>query len=263
RRQECDVLILCRGGGSLEDLWAFNDERLARTIVDSDIPIVSGVGHEVDFTIADFVADMRAPTPSAAAELITPAADDWLATYADFAQQLSVLIERKLQSSKQMLSWILKRLQHPSRKLQSQAQRMDELEFRLINAQKSVLRHHHSALATIQAQLAQHAPQTRLSQHNQWSLSLAKRLHRAIQHIFHDRQQQLAATARALEAVSPLATLGRGYAIIKKLPDNSIVRNAKDVQIGTHIEAQLGQGRIVCAVEELLPTQNLSKPKTE
>lgn len=258
RRQECDVLILCRGGGSLEDLWAFNDEPLARAIVDSAIPIVSGVGHEVDFTIADFVADMRAPTPSAAAELIVPAADDWQAIYADFAQRITLLINRKLQSGKQQLSWIVKRLQHPSRKLQSQAQRTDELEQRLVNAQKTVIRHHQGILATIQARLEQYSPRIRLSQYNQLTASIVKRLHRAMQHVYHNRQQQLAATARALEAVSPLATLGRGYAIVKKLPDETIVRKASDVQIGTYIETQLGQGKIICTVEKLLPEQNLS-----
>ena len=125
--------------------------------------------------------------------------------------------------------------------------------------QKTVLRHNQSRLATIQARLEQYSPKIRLSQHDQLTQSLVKRLHRAMQHIYHDRQQQLSATARALEAVSPLATLGRGYAIIKKLPEKTIVRKANDVQVGTHIEAQLGDGKIVCTVEELLPEQNLSK----
>lgn len=257
RRQECDVLILCRGGGSLEDLWAFNDEQLARVIAASDIPIVSGVGHEVDFTIADFVADARAPTPSAAAEMLTPSAEDWRTMFAEIASRFTGLIQRKLASGHEQLSWVAKRLQHPSRRLQIQAQRIDELEQRLTNAQKSHWRHQQHRLATLRAQLEQYSPAMRLSQYQMMTASLQKRLNRAMQHHYDDRRKQLAATVRALEAVSPLATLGRGYAIVKRLPDKTIVRQTADVQIGTHIEAQLGQGRIICAVEELQPQYNL------
>ena len=263
RRKECDVLILCRGGGSLEDLWAFNDERLARAIAASAIPVVSGVGHEVDFTIADFVADARAPTPSAAAELLTPAIDDWRDVYIGFAQRLSALINRKLRSDHQQLSWIIKRLQHPSRQLQRTAQRIDELEQRLIKSQNTALQNCQSTLAMLRARLEQYSPVIRLSQHKLVTASLSKRLYTAIQHRYQDNRLRLAATVRALEAVSPLATLGRGYAIIKKLPEKSIVRTVADVQIGTHIEAQLNQGRIICVVEELQPTHNLSKLPSE
>jgi exodeoxyribonuclease VII large subunit len=258
RRGECDALILCRGGGSLEDLWAFNDEQLARVIAASDIPIVSGIGHEVDFTIADFVADLRAPTPSAAAELLTPAAQDWWNMYAEFALRFTGLIQRKLATSQQQLSWIINRLQHPRRRLQSQAQRTDELEQRLVNAQKSNLRHQQHRLATLRAQLEQYSPLLRLNHYQMESVNLQKRLHRAMQHQYDDRCKLLAATARALEAVSPLATLGRGYAIVKKLPEQSIVRQTGDVQIGMHIETQLSQGRIISTVEELQPEYNLS-----
>jgi exodeoxyribonuclease VII large subunit len=266
RRRECDVLIVCRGGGSLEDLWAFNDEQLARVISASDIPIVSGVGHEVDFTIADFVADARAPTPSAAAEMLTPAAEDWREMFAEIASRFTGLIQRKLTTGREQLSWVTKRLQHPSRRLQSQAQRIDELEQRLINAQKSHWRHQQHRLATLRAQLEQYSPAMRLSQYQLMTTSLHTRLKRAMQHHYDDRRKHLAATVRALEAVSPLATLGRGYAIVKRLPDKSIVRQTGDVQIGTHIEAQLGQGRIICSVEELQPEynllqNNLSKPE--
>lgn len=259
RRSECDVLVLCRGGGSLEDLWAFNDEKLARTIVSSKIPVVSGVGHEVDFTIADFVADARAPTPSAAAELVTPSASDWLDLYAAFEQRLTVLMKRKLEHGKQVISWLGKRMQHPSRKLQSYAQRLDELEQRLINTQNNVLRHCRSKLATLRANLQQHSPFIHFAQYKTLLTSLVKRLQIATVHVYNDRRTQLAATVRALEAVSPLATLSRGYAIIKKRPEKSIVRNSNDVQIGTHIEAQLGQGKIICSVNEIQPDETLSK----
>jgi len=268
QRQECDVLILCRGGGSLEDLWAFNDEKLARTIVTCEIPIVSGVGHEVDFTIADFVADARAPTPSAAAELITPYAGDWLDLYAGFARRLTELIVRKLRQWQQTLSWLGKRLQHPSRKLQNYAQRVDELEQRFRNAQNTILRHSRGRLATYNAQLQKHSPLVRLAQYKMLLKALMKRLQTATVHVYNDRRKHLAATARALEAVSPLATLSRGYAIIKKLPENSVVRKSTDVKIGTHIEAQLEQGKIICAVMDLQPNETsrnetLSTPNRE
>ena len=263
RRRECDVLVLCRGGGSLENLWAFNNEKLARAIAASDIPIVSGVGHEVDFTIADFVADARAPTPSAAAELITPVASDWWNLYAGFAQRFSVLIKQKLDHRTQVLSGLSKRLQHPSRKLQNHAQRLDELEQRLIKSQNMALRHSYSKLATYKAQLQQHSPLNRLAQYNLRIASFMRRLQTATVHVCNDRKKQLAATVWALEAVSPLATLSRGYAIIKKLPDKSIVRNSMDLQIGTYIEAQLSHGIIICAVEELKPNETLSKLNRE
>jgi exodeoxyribonuclease VII large subunit len=244
-------------------LWAFNDEELARAIAASAIPVVSGVGHEVDFTIADFVADVRAPTPSAAAELITPSADDWWGVYAGYAQRLAQQIKRKLDHGNQVLSWLGKRLQHPSRTLQNHFQRLDEFEQRLINAQNMALRHSYSKLAMYKAHLQQHSPLVRLAQHKMQMTSLAKRLQTATVHVYNDRRKQLAATVRALETVSPLATLSRGYAIIKKLPEKSIVRKTTDVQIGTHIETQLSQGKIICTVKELLPNETLSNLNRE
>lgn len=261
RRQECDVLILCRGGGSLEDLWAFNNEKVARAIAASNLPVVSGVGHEVDFTIADFVADVRAPTPSAAAELVSPDIDDWLESFRSYAEQLMGLVSRKIQHGRQTLAWLNKRLQHPSRRLQLRAQRVDELEQRLIKAQNNALRHAHGKLLTLRAHLEQHSPRLRLFQYKVLTQSLVKRHWIAMEHNLEQRKKQLAATVRALEAVSPLATLSRGYAIVKKLPDKSIVRQSTDVQIGTQIEAQLRQGKIICTVEEVQHNDQLSNKK--
>jgi len=139
QRQECDVILLVRGGGSLEDLWAFNDEQLARAIFASDIPIVSGVGHEIDFTIADFVADHRAATPTAAAEAVSPCHLEWLQTLYQLKHRLAQKMQLFLQHQMQLLQHLRKRLVDPRRKLQDQAQRLDESEARLIRAMQQLL----------------------------------------------------------------------------------------------------------------------------
>lgn len=132
QRQECDVLILARGGGSLEDLWPFNEEAVARAIFDSNIPIVTGVGHEVDFTIADFVADQRCATPSSAAEWISPDIDEWQQTLKSYAYTLLQIIKTQLRQATLELQHLSKRLQHPGQRLQQQAQSLDQLEQRLL-----------------------------------------------------------------------------------------------------------------------------------
>jgi len=140
-RAECEVLILSRGGGSLEDLWAFNDERLARAILRCPIPVVTGIGHEIDFTIADFVADMRAPTPSAAAQLVVPDAGVWLHRLAQLAARFAAAARRALRSEQTRLDALLRRLQqaHPGARLLQHSQRLDELETRLRLALRSRL----------------------------------------------------------------------------------------------------------------------------
>ena len=141
RRAECDVLILARGGGSLEDLWAFNDEALARAIVASPIPIVSGIGHEIDFTIADFAADVRAPTPSAAAEIAVPDGEEWLASLARLAQRLQRGLLRRVEAQRERLRWLIGRaaLVSPSARLSQQTQRLDDLEQRMSRALRQIL----------------------------------------------------------------------------------------------------------------------------
>lgn len=248
-RADCDVLIVGRGGGSLEDLWAFNEEVVARAIRACPIPVVSAVGHEIDFTIADFAADQRAATPSAAAELVSPDRQEWLARLAQQERRLYRCVRSHLTQQQQRLGWIAKRLKHPGRRLQEIGQRLDEMEQRLVRSQRGHIRHLHARLAGARAHLARVAPLHRVQRLQARREELERRLHAAAQRQTERRGQRLAAAVRALDAVSPLATLSRGYAIVSR-PDGSIVRSYTEVEPGDRVEARLHQGHLVCRVEE-------------
>lgn len=252
QRQDCDVLIVARGGGSLEDLWAFNEEVVARAIYDCPIPIVSGVGHEIDVTIADFVADHRAATPSAAAELVSPNGEEWLQAFTKLENRLLTHVKRQHRSKAQALQWLGKRLaqQHPGRRLRDQGQRLDELEQRFHLAWRGQLRHAAARLTALTAQLRRHDPSRRLQQLQMQREHLSRRLVQVMKAALQQRRQRLAGLGRALDAVSPLATLSRGYAIVKRLPDGAIVRTAAAVNIGDRLETRVAQGRLICTVDE-------------
>jgi len=255
QRKECDVLIVARGGGSLEDLWAFNEEIVARAIYDCPIPVVSGVGHETDVTITDFVADHRAATPSAAAELVSPNGEEWLQAFTNLGNRLLTQMQRQQQTKAQTLQWLDKRLaqQHPGRRLRDQGQRLDELEQRFNHAWRGHLRHAAARLGALSAGLHRHDPSRRLEHFQLQRDILSRRLVQAMKGMFEQRRQQLSGLGRALDAVSPLATLGRGYAIVS-LPDGTIVRAAETVNIGDRVETRLAQGRLVCTVDEKYET---------
>ncbi len=251
-QQDCDVLIVARGGGSLEDLWAFNEEAVARAIYDCAIPVVSGVGHEVDVTIADFAADARAPTPTGAAELVSPDQNEWLQNLTAWEQRLTRLVVQQRRQGEQALAWLLKRLdqQHPGRRLRDQAQRLDELETRLKLAWRGQHRHATARLGNLTHQLYRHQPSQRLRQVALQQQHLAERLQLAMQHSLDNQRRQLAGITRALDAVSPLATLGRGYAIVQRLPERTVVRAATEVKVGDIVETRLARGRLLCTIDE-------------
>jgi exodeoxyribonuclease VII large subunit len=250
RRAECDVLILARGGGSLEDLWAFNDEALARAIAACPIPVVSGIGHEIDFTIADFAADVRAATPSAAAEIVVPDSAEWNASLRRLGARLQRALRQRIQAHRERLRWIIGRaaLVSPEARLAQQGQRLDELEQRASRALRQILANRRSALRLAVSRLWQVSPVARLQGTAARHAALSARLRTAGLTQLNRARERLAPLVRTLNAVSPLATLDRGYAIVS-LDGGGILRDAKDAAAGAIIEARLSRGRIRAKVE--------------
>ncbi len=253
RRRDCDVLILARGGGSLEDLQAFNDERLARAIHASRIPVVSAVGHEIDFTIADFVADRRAPTPSAAAEMVVPDRNEWLARLRQLDARMAQHLRRRLQEMRMRLATLEARLQrqHPGRRLRQHSQRLDELGLRLERALRQGLHRRRHRLEALEARLHRFSPMPRLARTRQRLDDLRHRLIQATLARVEHARRECGTLARQLHAVSPLATLERGYAIVTD-GQGRILRSAAAVEPGDRVEARLAHGRLGCRVEEIL-----------
>lgn len=249
-RQECDVLIVSRGGGSLEDLWSFNEEAVARAIYACEIPVVVGVGHEIDFTIADFVADVRAPTPSAAAELISQDQDIIMQHMMSCENWMIDRIKSKLSQLQQAISWLEKRLISPARRLEDLAQRLDELGFRMNAAMRAVINQGRLDLSQKAGDLRHHNPIRLIGSHLERCHQLRQRLDSTMTRRLERLNAKLAETGRALHAVSPLATLDRGYAIIETEPERFIVRCADQVNIGDRIRARLAVGAISCLVED-------------
>jgi exodeoxyribonuclease VII large subunit len=251
RRADCDVLILARGGGSLEDLWAFNDEALARAIVASPIPIVSGVGHEIDFTIADFAADVRAPTPSAAAEIVVPDSQEWLKTLRAFGLRLQQGMRRRLNEGRERLRWLDGRaaLVSPSARLGQQMQRLDDLDDRLARAWRQRFTDLRADLIERRGRLWQSSPVAHVRAAALREVSLSARLAAAQAHLLRRARDRLVPLVRTLNAVSPLATLDRGYAIASR-PDGTILRDAAEAPPGTAIEVRLATGHLRAKVED-------------
>jgi len=240
---QLDALIVGRGGGSLEDLWAFNEEVVARAIAASDLPIVSAVGHEVDFSIADMVADYRAPTPSAAAELLSPNQLEWQQRLQAAEQGFARMIQRKLANATTLLAHLRQRLKHPGAQLREQAQRVDDLEQRLMLARKNLLLRHQSRLALLESQLMARSPLPRLQQLQRDTLNWRKRLDAAMHQQLQQSANRLAHLAQMLDSLSPLGTLQRGYAIVTD-SSGAVLRDTGKVAIGDTVDARLASGRL-------------------
>ncbi|MEN5116863.1 exodeoxyribonuclease VII large subunit [Luteimonas sp. TWI662] len=245
-----DVLLLTRGGGSLEDLWAFNDEALARAVAASPVPVVSAVGHETDFSLTDFAADLRAPTPSAAAELLTPDRNDLLGRVRQLQRQVDAVQLRTLQACAQRLDRAALRLQatRPQARLDALRQRQDAALRRLQAAQRQQLQQRQARLQHAGAVLRAASPQRRLAQLHQRLDALQARPQAAVARRLQRDALHLRGLVRSLEAVSPLATIARGYSILQR-DDGRIVRSTADAAPGDRLDARVGDGTLRVEVQ--------------
>ncbi|AJQ94497.1 exodeoxyribonuclease VII large subunit [Gynuella sunshinyii] len=246
-----DVLIVGRGGGSLEDLWPFNEESVARAIAASQIPVVSAVGHEIDFTIADFVADVRAPTPSAAAELLSPDQQEYMQTLDQYESILWRAMGKILQEKSMIVEHLHKRLRHPGQLLTEQNRRLDNLQEKLARAIRQSLYQSNQMLILQHQRLMSHTPDETLNQLKKELNRTHNSLLQAIRLIIQKRSEALRANARELNAVSPLATLERGYSITLSQQQTAIT-SLSQVEVGDVIETRLHQGRVLSKVEKKL-----------
>lgn len=243
-----DALILARGGGSLEDLWSFNEEPVARALHACSTPTVCAVGHETDVSISDFCADVRAPTPSAAAELLSPDQQAMLDALAGAERRLLRCIQARLEREKTCIESLRKRLRHPGERLAQQAQRLDELELRLRRAQLQHARQAQQRLHGLATRLQSRHPGQAIAVLRQRLQQLGQRLPQATSQQVLQRRTQFQAAAHALQLVSPLATLGRGYSILLDGQGRAL-RSIREAQPGQRLEARLADGSIDLRVE--------------
>ncbi|TCT97370.1 exodeoxyribonuclease VII large subunit [Pseudomonas sp. LP_4_YM] len=244
-----DALILARGGGSLEDLWCFNEEAVARAVAACKTPIVSAVGHETDVSISDFVADVRAPTPSAAAELLAPDSSGLQHRLDGLQRRLTLRMQNRLVHDRLRLESLIRRLRHPGERLRQQAQRLDDLDMRLRRAFLHNLNQRRERLVRLETRLAAQHPGRTLALLGQRLDSLAERLPRAMRDVLKDRRQRFQAQLQTLQIVSPLATLARGYSILLD-EQGQAIRSAEQTRNGQRLTARLNVGELQVRVED-------------
>jgi exodeoxyribonuclease VII large subunit len=252
RRAECDVLLIARGGGSLEDLWAFNEEALARAISACPIPIVSGVGHEVDVTIADFAADVRAPTPSGAAELVAPDQLEWRRSFEGLSARLALQMSRRMENAFQTCDWLLRRLNQcsPAARVRQQSERLRDLCRALAGAIRHDFTRRGRLLDQIGGRVFARAPSRRLEQTSRHLAELSARLLRRANVSVERLGTRLRLAERALQSVSPLATLTRGYAIVTDTTTGRVLMDAARIAPGTVVDARLARGSLRATVTQ-------------
>jgi len=258
QRKECDVLIVGRGGGSLEDLWCFNEESVARAIADSELPIVSAVGHETDVTIADFVADLRAPTPSAAAEMVSRNQLELLRQLQGQQQRLEMAFDYYHTGQQRRLTALMHRLtqQHPQLRLVRQQSQLQQQQRRMQDALQRKLQSEQQRYDSLTRRLNRHLPSAKIAHHQQFLAQQRYRLQIALQQQVEQRKQCFGNLAVQLEAVSPLGTLARGYSVTTGA-QGEVVRKTKDLRIGDKLRTRLEDG---WAESEVLNIEKTRKP---
>ena len=244
-RNEVDILILGRGGGSLEDLWCFNHEQLARAIHNSDLPIISAVGHEIDTTISDYVADMRAPTPSAAAELVSPNTQELHSKVTQLINRLNNAFKHSIADKRALATQLQHRLNlcHPRNQLNQKAQRLDELSIALQQAMQSRLYQQERTLNNLTPRLMRQSPDKKLAQASHQLSQLQARLNQAIQQQLQQANNSLALQASKLDSVSPLNVLARGYSITKT-QQGKVVKSVGQIKAGDVLVTELVDGSL-------------------
>lgn len=249
RRGECDILLVARGGGSLEDLWAFNEEPVAHAIFNSKIPIVTGIGHEIDFTIADFVADLRAPTPSAAAELISADIKNFLQQLAQLFYRLSHAQLTSLRRTEHQLTTLTKRLRDPRAELKNTMQQLTTMQRQLtLSLQHHLKRKAHQLQHTLLS-LMRHTPQSKITSLIQCNKAHGHKLMLAGQHTLALKKNQFQHLSQQLESISPLQILHRGYAIVTDASSNSLISQSTAVSVGQKINIKLSKGKVLARIE--------------
>jgi exodeoxyribonuclease VII large subunit len=250
---EADVLIVGRGGGSLEELWAFNEELVARSIAASSIPIISAVGHETDYTIADFVADLRAATPTAAAELAVPHIVELQQQWKRQQQRLIQAIRYRVIEDKERLQRIRRSpfFLYPRKYLLEQAQRLDRLQEQLEQRTKRIAERGHSRLARLQTVLAGHNPGERVAFAAKRWQSTARQLEQSMTAAVKEKKLRLHGSIRQLDALSPLKVMSRGYSLLYDEREQRLIKSIDDVQLGDVVKVKVSDGQLECHVWSL------------
>ncbi len=250
RHLKADVIVLTRGGGSLEDLWPFNEESLARAVRSSRIPVVSAVGHEIDTTIADLAADLRAPTPSAAAELLAAEKEALVKRVQDMGVRLRSALKGSLLIRRERLVHLGARVRDPRKAIQQSWMRLDELADRLIRSQSFLLREKAAGLSTASAILRRNGPQNRIQGLRQELGFLSRSTRAGLIHTLSTHRSALSSLHGRLKGLDPHGVLQRGYSITRTIPEGRILKEAKEARKGDRVEVTLARGSVQCLIDK-------------